>query len=62
MLLFELGKNKTKKVLEGWINNTLKIFSSDTKLIEAIEKGQCDIGIVNTYYLGRLQKKKMITL
>ncbi|MAW07789.1 MAG: Fe(3+) ABC transporter substrate-binding protein [Halobacteriovoraceae bacterium] len=57
MLISELGINETKKVLKGWINNTLKIFSSDTKLIEAIEKGQCDIGIVNTYYLGRLQKK-----
>ena len=57
MLIFELGKEKTKKILTGWVKNNVKIFSSDTKLIKAIEAGQCDLGIVNTYYLGRLQKE-----
>jgi iron(III) transport system substrate-binding protein len=57
MLIFELGKEKTKKILTGWVRNNVKIFSSDTKLIKAIEAGQCDLGIVNTYYLGRLQKE-----
>ena len=33
-------------------------FSSDTKVLEAIAAGQGDIGIVNTYYFGRLLKKK----
>jgi iron(III) transport system substrate-binding protein len=57
MLIFELGKEKTKKILKGWVKNNVKIFSSDTNLIKAINAGQCDLGIVNTYYLGRLQKK-----
>ncbi|MET0095082.1 MAG: extracellular solute-binding protein, partial [Sedimenticola sp.] len=32
-------------------------FSNDTKTMQAIAAGQCDVGIVNTYYFGRLQKK-----
>lgn len=57
MLIHELGVDKTKAVLKGWVNNNVKIFSSDTNLIKAITAGQCDLGIVNTYYLARLQKK-----
>ena len=33
-------------------------FPDDTKEMEAIAAGQCDVGIVNTYYYGRLMKKK----
>lgn len=57
MLIHELGVDKTKAVLKGWVDNNVKIFSSDTNLIKAITAGQCDLGIVNTYYLARLQKK-----
>lgn len=57
MLIHELGVNKTKNILKGWVDNNVKIFSSDTNLIKAITAGQCDLGIVNTYYLARLQKK-----
>ena len=57
MLIYELGNEKTKRVLKGWVKNNVKIFSSDTKLLMAMSAGQCDIGIVNTYYLGRLQLK-----
>jgi iron(III) transport system substrate-binding protein len=32
-------------------------FSNDTKTMEAIVAGQGDVGIVNTYYYGRLAKK-----
>jgi iron(III) transport system substrate-binding protein len=32
-------------------------YSSDTKVLEAIAAGQGDVGIVNTYYYGRLMKK-----
>ena len=34
------------------------VFPDDTKEMEAIAAGQCDVGIVNTYYYGRLMKKK----
>ena len=56
MLIHELGEEKAKAVVKGWVNNTVKIFSSDTKLLKAIEAGQCDVGIVNTHYLGRIQR------
>lgn len=52
-----LGEPRTEEVLRGWMANEPRIFSSDTKLLEAIAAGQCDVGLVNTYYLARLQAK-----
>lgn len=58
MLLSIHGEQKTEKILKGWVSNlAAPVFSSDTKVIEAIKAGQCQVGIVNTYYLGRLLKK-----
>jgi len=34
------------------------VFSDDIAVLEAINAGQCDVGIVNTYYYGRLHKQK----
>jgi iron(III) transport system substrate-binding protein len=34
------------------------VFSDDVAVLEAINAGQCDVGIVNTYYYGRLHKQK----
>jgi iron(III) transport system substrate-binding protein len=43
--------------VQGWVANlAAPSFADDTLLIQAIASGQCDVGIVNTYYLGRLQK------
>jgi iron(III) transport system substrate-binding protein len=33
------------------------LINSDTKILEAIAAGQCDVGITNTYYLARLLAK-----
>lgn len=52
-----LGEQRTEEVLRGWMANKPRIFSSDTKLLEAIAAGQCDVGLVNTYYLARLKVK-----
>lgn len=30
------------------------VFADDTALLQAIDAGQCDVGIVNSYYFGRL--------
>lgn len=58
MLIATLGQNKTKKILQGWVSNlAAPPYSSDTKVLEAIAAGQGDVGIVNTYYYGRLMKK-----
>jgi iron(III) transport system substrate-binding protein len=32
------------------------VFANDILLMQAIAAGQCDVGIVNTYYFGRLQR------
>lgn len=55
MMIEHHGEEKTESIVRGWINNlATDPFSSDTVLIEAIAAGQCDVGIANTYYLGRL--------
>lgn len=59
MMISELGKEKTEQIIKSWVNNlATAVFSSDTKVLEAIAAGQCDVGIVNTYYFGRLLRKK----
>jgi len=50
------GAENTERVLAGWVDNlAVPPFSSDNKVIEAIAAGQCDVGIVNTYYLARMK-------
>jgi len=59
MMIARLGAQQTEKVVRGWVANlATSVFSNDTALMEAIAAGQCDVGIVNTYYFGRLQRKK----
>jgi iron(III) transport system substrate-binding protein len=59
MLITEHGRALTEKIVRGWVDNlAAPPFSSDTKVLEAIAAGQGDVGIVNTYYVGRLLAKK----
>ena len=59
MMIARLGKEKTEKIIRSWVSNlATKVFSNDTSLIKAIIAGQCDVGIVNTYYYGRLLRKQ----
>lgn len=52
------GAEQSEKILKGWVNNlSTDVFSDDTAVLEAINAGQCDVGIVNTYYYGRLHKQ-----
>jgi iron(III) transport system substrate-binding protein len=49
------GAEKTEEIIKGWVNNlATDVFADDTALVQAIDAGQCDVGIVNTYYFGRL--------
>ena len=58
-MIARLGEEKTDEVIRGWVANlATDVFSNDTSLMQAIEAGQCDVGIVNTYYYGRLKKKQ----
>ncbi|AOE48886.1 Fe(3+) ABC transporter substrate-binding protein [Kangiella sediminilitoris] len=58
MLIARHGEEKAQKIVEGWVANlATDPFSNDTKVMKAIEAGACDVGIVNTYYFGRLEKE-----
>jgi len=59
MLIAQHGEEQTEKIVLGWVENlATDVFSNDILLMEAIAAGQCDIGIVNTYYFGRLLRDK----
>ena len=58
MLIAEHGAKKTEQIVRSWVDNlAAPPFSNDTKTMQAILAGQGDVGIVNTYYFGRLLKK-----
>lgn len=58
MMIAEHGEKKTEEIVKGWVANlATDVFPDDTKLLEAIHAGLCDVGIANTYYYGRLQEK-----
>jgi iron(III) transport system substrate-binding protein len=58
MIIARLGEKKTEEVIKSWVANlATDVFSNDTKVMQAVAAGQCDVGIVNTYYYGRLMKK-----
>lgn len=49
------GADKTEEIVKGWVANlAAPVFSNDTKLLEAIAAGQCEVGIANSYYYGRI--------
>jgi iron(III) transport system substrate-binding protein len=58
MMIARHGEVETEKIVRGWVANlATDPISDDTRVMEAIAAGQCDVGIVNTYYYGRLMKK-----
>jgi iron(III) transport system substrate-binding protein len=58
-MIDRLGAMQTEDVVRGWVANlAAPVFSSDLLVIDAIAAGQCDVGIINTYYLGQTQQQK----
>jgi len=58
MMIHEYGEGKTEDMVAGWVKNlATSPFPDDTKAMEAVAAGQCDVTIVNTYYFGRLMEK-----
>ena len=58
MMIEEHGQQHSEEIVKGWVANlATKPFSSDTKMMQAVAAGQCEVGIGNTYYFGRLQEK-----
>ncbi|MBB3107296.1 iron(III) transport system substrate-binding protein [Psychrobacter luti] len=58
-MMEHLGEEKTEQVIRGWVDNlATDVFSDDTNLLEAIAAGQCEVGIANSYYYGRMLDEK----
>lgn len=58
-MMENLGAEKTEQVIRGWVANlATDVFSDDTSLLEAIAAGQCEVGIANSYYYGRIFDEK----
>lgn len=58
MLIAAHGEDGADTIVRSWVANlAAPPLSNDTKVMEAILAGQGDVGIVNTYYFGRLLKK-----
>lgn len=55
MMIADLGVEAAEEIVRGWVVNlAAPVFSDDTAVLKAVAAGQCDVGIVNTYYYGRL--------
>ena len=54
LLIEHHGEERAEEIVRGWVRNlATNPYSSDTQTIEAVAAGQCDVAIVNSYYLGR---------
>jgi iron(III) transport system substrate-binding protein len=53
-LLYHLGEEEATAVTESIAGNVARYINSDTSLIQAVEAGECDVALVNHYYMGRL--------
>ena len=57
-MIAEHGEEKTEEIVESWVANlAAPPTANDTAVMQAILAGQGDVGIVNTYYFGRLLKE-----
>lgn len=59
VMLAELGEKRTEDIVRGWVGNLAAApFASDNEVMDAIVAGRCDVGLVNTYYFGRMVRDK----
>ena len=47
------GRERALEIVQGWVANGVEIMSNDILLLEALDAGQCDVALVNHYYLAR---------
>lgn len=58
MMIAEHGEAESEKIVRGWVANlATDPLSDDTRAMEFVAAGRCDVTLVNTYYYGRLMKK-----
>lgn len=53
-LISEHGYEGALAIVKGWVANETEILGSDVLVLQTLEKGGCDVGLANHYYLARL--------
>jgi iron(III) transport system substrate-binding protein len=53
-MIAKRGAEATRQLLESWMANDPEIIPSDGEMLEVIAAGDCDMGLSNHYYLGRI--------
>lgn len=57
-ILYHKGEKETTNIIKGWVNNlSATPHAKDSHILKAVASGQCDVGLVNTYYFERLKAK-----
>jgi iron(III) transport system substrate-binding protein len=56
-MIKRFGEAKVEAIVQGWVANNPTLINSDSRILESIAAGECDVGITNSYYLGRLLAK-----
>ncbi|BCT67170.1 hypothetical protein NNRS527_00748 [Nitrosospira sp. NRS527] len=58
MMIAEHGAARTEEIIKGWVANlAIDPLSDETKAMEFVAAGRCDVTIANSYYYGRLMEK-----
>lgn len=52
------GEPHVEQMVRAWVANDPVYINGDTQILEAIAAGRCDVGIANSYYLGRLLARR----
>ena len=53
-MIAKRGPDATKALLESWMDNDPMILNSDSEVLAVMAAGECDVGLANHYYLGRV--------
>ncbi len=57
-IIHNQGEAKASEIVKGWVENLAAVPNAkDSHVMDAIISGQCDVGLVNTYYFGQLIEK-----
>jgi iron(III) transport system substrate-binding protein len=53
-LIAEYGEADAEAIVAGWVANEPEYIDSDSRILETIAAGGCDVALTNSYYLGRI--------
>jgi iron(III) transport system substrate-binding protein len=51
------GEARAEEIVRGWVANQPILINGDSKILESLAAGQCDVGLTNHYYLARIVAK-----